>query len=417
MQTLIYFTQTYPGDGFTEQTFVDSELPALLTTFGRIILLPVNPSTRRDGYADRLPAGVEVDWSISESRAMHSRLAKLRWLAHPEVLRAAVDVTREAKTVKQWVKGIFQSLNAMELSRQLRRIIRREGLTPEQTTIYSLWFLNAAAGASRLGREGWKVATRAHLSDLYDDRLIFRSRRVRDRVLRGVGKVISISRRGREYLVQRYPEHAAKFVNIPLGSSRLFEPSLPEARRDGPVRFVTASRMTSLKRLDVVMETLDRVAALLPHMELEWTLIGDGESRPDLERKAGEIRHANLKVRMPGMMRNAEIQRLYAKTPPHWFIMMSESEGMPVSLGEAMSYGVPVLTTDVGDIGEMVTPECALILDADDLDATARRVADLVADDSRRLAMSRAALKHWAQTFDAAKCSLRLAGQEGLQVM
>ena len=90
--------------------------------------------------------------------------------------------------------------------------------------------------------------------------------------------------------------------------------------------------------------------------------------------------------------------------------MMSSSEGIPISMGEAMSYGIPVITTDVGSVGELATPECAVMLPRDiDISETARRLSGIIYDSSLRERMGQAALSRWEEMFDSTSLSERLA--------
>lgn len=47
------------------------------------------------------------------------------------------------------------------------------------------------------------------------------------------------------------------------------------------------------------------------------------------------------------------------------FINVSESEGIPVSIMEALSAGIPILATDVGGTSEAVQDEVGYLLDRD----------------------------------------------------
>jgi glycosyltransferase involved in cell wall biosynthesis len=45
----------------------------------------------------------------------------------------------------------------------------------------------------------------------------------------------------------------------------------------------------------------------------------------------------------------------YRNTPVHLFISTSRSEGVPVSMMEALSFGIPVMATAVGGVPELVS--------------------------------------------------------------
>lgn len=412
-KTLIYCTNGFPGDIYSEKTFVESELQAMRRAFDRIILLPCDRTPRVMGYDKSLPDGVLADWSLMDDRLTHSRLLKIFWIFHPFVLRSLLTMAGEARTPSQWVKGLFQAINTVTIGRVVRKVVRRYGLTPADTVFYSLWFHNSAAAMARIAaKEGWHMATRAHTSDIYDEQMVFRSRRMRDRLLSSVDRVFSISRHGRDYLASRFPRHAAKFMHIPLGSTRIFSPESGE-RETGPRRdetvFLTVARLDPVKRLDLIMDALAEVARRNPTRTISWHVIGDGECMTDLRHKAARISLPNFSVCFEGMLGNREIQRRYAADPPDWFVMMSYSEGVPVSMAEAMSYGVPVISTDVGSVAELADNECAMLLPRDiDAEAAAASLQPVIFDSERRDIMGKAARARWEAGFDSALLSQRV---------
>lgn len=421
MKSLLYITNGYPGDLYSEKMFVDPELRAMLRRFDRVVMLPTVRLPRGSGYADALPPGVSVDWSLCEDRVFSTKLLKAVYLFHPFVLRALRDLKGEARTPQQWLKGAFQAINIIRAGRVIRRVLRRHGMTPADTVLYSLWFGDPASAAARLAlREGWHTVTRAHTSDLYDNRLIFRSRRLRARMLEGMDKVLTISRNGADYLRERYPASAHKIAHVPLGSIHSGGDAPPEvAGKDrDTITLATTARLDPIKCLDLLMDTLDETALRLPRLRLRWVLTGDGECMDALRAQSRRLRAPNLEVVMNGAMDNREIQHFYQTDPPDWYIMMSRSEGMPVSMGEAMSHSIPVITTDVGDIRELVDEDCAIILPAPFTADGAMRttpasyaslIAPVISDRPRRNRMAAAARSRWEKTFDAATLSARTA--------
>lgn len=74
---------------------------------------------------------------------------------------------------------------------------------------------------------------------------------------------------------------------------------------------------------------------------------------------------ANVRVCLKGRLTNDEVHQYYSKKNIDMFINVSASEGLPVSIMEAMSYGVPALATDVGGNSEIVTNETGYLVKAD----------------------------------------------------
>ena len=63
----------------------------------------------------------------------------------------------------------------------------------------------------------------------------------------------------------------------------------------------------------------------------------------------------NIKVNLPGQLSNNEIYKYYQENNVSLFINVSSSEGLPVSIMEACSFGIPIIATDVGGTKEIVS--------------------------------------------------------------
>ena len=73
----------------------------------------------------------------------------------------------------------------------------------------------------------------------------------------------------------------------------------------------------------------------------------------DIKKKA-EVLPANITVNFIGAVSNKEVYDIYASTPFHIFVNVSRSEGIPVSIMEAMSFSIPIIATAVGGTAELV---------------------------------------------------------------
>jgi glycosyltransferase involved in cell wall biosynthesis len=70
------------------------------------------------------------------------------------------------------------------------------------------------------------------------------------------------------------------------------------------------------------------------------------------------------------------VPRFYSNNPVDLFLNVSESEGIPVSIMEAMAAGIPVIATDVGGSAEIVDDSVGTIVPAD---TTAESLAKSIA--------------------------------------
>jgi len=83
------------------------------------------------------------------------------------------------------------------------------------------------------------------------------------------------------------------------------------------------------------------------------------------------------------------------------FVLSSRWEGNPLSVMEAMAAGLPVVSTAVGGVPELVREgETGLLVPSEDAGALARALQALVDDPARRRAMGAAARQHAVAHFD-----------------
>lgn len=416
MNKILFVTNGYPGDVYTEKAFVEPGLKPLLKYFDEIILLPMDRAGTTRGYDRNLSKGVKVDWTLMRDKWVHSKpLKALRYGFHPFVLRSLLDMRGEAHSLKQWTKGFFQAINTVRISQVIKKVAQVHGMTSDNTLLMSMWFLDYTNGLARFAlRHGFRLVTHAHTDDLfYDSRTLFRSMRLRARMLYSIEKVMSISKAGVEYLEKTFPEHSERFVFEPLGSVRNFSPVKKnnlKADASDKIEIFTVARFHPVKRHSLILRVLQSVAVLLPDKEIAWTLVGDGALFDDLQEMARQNEVPNLSVRFLGMLENQDIQKIYATTPPDWFLLMSSSEGLPVAIGEAMSYGIPIICTDVGETRELTGEESGLLLNANDsIEEYAVAIASVLKDPVRKEQMGRAALKRWESTFNADVLALQRA--------
>ena len=116
---------------------------------------------------------------------------------------------------------------------------------------------------------------------------------------------------------------------------------------DNDLVILQVARLDYLKDHPTALRAMKRVTQSLPHARL--VLAGDGPQRADVERQVAELGLAD-KVRILGTRR--DVGRLLAAAD--MFLLSSISEGIPLTLIEAMAAGVPVVSTDVGGVGEVV---------------------------------------------------------------
>lgn len=129
-----------------------------------------------------------------------------------------------------------------------------------------------------------------------------------------------------------------------------------------------------LRAARLVLESYDNVRFLI---------IGDGELRGELERKARDLRIESRVVFM-GFQHN--LQKIYAGLDV--VTLSSYNEGLPVALIEAMSAGKPVISTDVGGVRDLILDGLnGLLVPSNDHQALAEAILYLLRRPERRRMM------------------------------
>lgn len=108
-----------------------------------------------------------------------------------------------------------------------------------------------------------------------------------------------------------------------------------------------------------------RVAQQQPQATL--TIAGAGPERTALGKLCAELEMAD-KVRFVGNIDNTQMRLIFDAS--HIYLNTSRVDNQPVSILEAFACGLPVVSTAVGGIPYMITPEVDGLLAPDDDDAT-----------------------------------------------
>jgi len=223
-----------------------------------------------------------------------------------------------------------------------------------ETILYSFWFdaHTSALIDYKLINSNIKVFTRVHGSDLYENDFDIP---FRNESLRKINKVFLISKYGLKYLSNKYPKYKKKYYFCPLGIED--NNILNKKSKDDVFRIVTCSQIRPLKRLDFIAQTLNQLGKI-SKKKIEWFHIGGGKNIKIFKKKLLKIlSKKKTNLFLLGNLKNKEVFEFYKKKKLDLFLSLSLSEGRPVSMLEAMSVGLPIFSTNVGGVSELVDNE------------------------------------------------------------
>lgn len=348
---LVLFTRHYPyGSG---EEFLEAEIQTAEAFFDWITIV----TTQKEPlFPERcIPANAEVvpvrKGMRGFQRGMYGILCLMKLRFWKELLHAV-------RTTNYSVATIFQQLLIEENAMMFIRHHRKEWIETDSETVYYSYWLGAEFAFENACLNGMKIS-RAHGGDCFYARGYHPYRK---EALRNLDFIFPISEAGRRDLLEYYqdvvPGLEQKIITSHMGI-RIPEEENPVCQGEEKT-IVTCSNMIPLKRLDLMIDALSTIQDIKIH----WIHFGDGplrEKTMDYAReKLGNM--GNICFDFRGYTPNQEIMDFYRTTPVDLFVNCSDVEGIPVSVMEAMAWGIPAIGRKVGGVDELIDSDCGILL-------------------------------------------------------
>ena len=347
MSTLYLFTNHFPYS--FQENFLEDEIVYHSKLFDKIVILSFE---NNDGAMRSVPKNCEVRRvPISKRRIGYI----IKGIFHPRTIGLIIReffrgrVYRSKKRLFSWGSSA-RYLNNCLYNNEVKNAIRE---MRHEDVCYFYWGIGQCLLSIILKNKVHLVSRFHGAWDLWEeDYGDFHA--LRTDVAKSLDKAVFIAHKGEEYFRQRYP--FAHTITIPLGSidQGLQLPS----PNDGILRVVSCSTVYPLKRVSLIFEVLNSMT----DYRIEWTHLGGGSHFIELKEKVDSEKREHLTVVLTGMMSHDKIMSFYKTHHFDLFINLSTNEGVPVSIMEAMSFGIPIVATDVGCTSEEVVPEVGILV-------------------------------------------------------
>lgn len=120
--------------------------------------------------------------------------------------------------------------------------------------------------------------------------------------------------------------------------------------------FLTVSYFIPVKRMEFFCNAF--ISFHKEHPNWKWIAVGGGDDVIFSKvRKMLKENNVSDSVHLMGPISNSELIQLYRTNHFAFFVNTSSSEGLPVSIMEAQSFGIPCIAPNVGGISEIVNKE------------------------------------------------------------
>ncbi len=181
-----------------------------------------------------------------------------------------------------------------------------------------------------------------------------------------------------------------------------FSQRAPQAQ---PLRLLCVGRLTPAKGQILLVQACARLRD--EGLDFSLTLVGDG---PDRERIAQAVQELDLgaQIQLTGALNQAQVRAQFASADI--FVLPSLAEGIPVVLMEAMSSGVPCVSTPVNGIPELIQHgHSGLLATPGDVDSLSEQLRRLLLEPALRVALAQTARAKVLSDFDLARNVLQLS--------
>lgn len=340
--------------GQMQDSFFEDEI-TWLKRHANLKIIPVARKKYRSRHSRYKSFEKEV---ITFGNAGESNLKKLRWLVGSSwhLLKALFYEYKLAFIEKRAIQ-IFAKISREGLKAWVWSISQvSPGTIQRPRVIYSLWAGTPGLCALLLSHHfRCGLVIRYHGQDLYEDSRGFVpfNRYVSQR--RNVTNVF-LGKSAMQYFQNEVSPSVANGVVVPLSVQNLIQ-----AKWGGDpssLRVLTISNDVLLKRIDLIHQCLIRLAES-ENISIEWEHAG--KLRADTTQILKNNSN-NLRFKFLGEMEQSKLRTYMATSDFSFLLSLSESEGMPYSMTQSLSLGIPVISTKVGAIQDIAAIDDSFLL-------------------------------------------------------
>lgn len=407
MKKLYLSTEGFPY-GTTEKSFILPELEELCKFFEVVIISHAKDMVYREKKNETLLSRTVKVYNIDVKLQWYKRIFYgFRFFFDRDGWHEIEDIMRSKEKI---FYRLYQSIGFYALALENYRMMREIGLLQEDenAVYYSYWYFYYTYSLTRHTAEypNVKLVTRTHGFDLYEERYNGGRQPFKKIMDVALDKIVFISEHGKKYYLKRWGGNEKKKYTLSyLGSKRETLVPLRQDMLSSEKQFclVSCSALIPLKRVELIVRALS-----LLEEEIEWIHFGDGPDKKKLLIMANRLLGAkrNISWQIKGFIPNEDIQNFYAIKYVHCFITTSETEGLPVSIQEAISFGIPFIATNVGGIPELFNDNGILLNKNPSVEEVAEAIRKIIHMEKKEYEICRKnSFEIWERKYDAKKNS------------
>jgi glycosyltransferase involved in cell wall biosynthesis len=347
---LILLTNGFPYE--KGEQFLETEIEYLAKHFRKIYIYPIS----WNGEERKVPQNVEI---IKFNKGLKFSVKKLFFKRLKVVLNFLFSefiAPKRRKYYKGKFKFYFDSfMGILNDANNFHYHLKTSYSSDIQ--IYSYWFGpwgSIMAIVNDISYDKIKFITRVHGYDYDVNRYEKKFIPFRNYQMKHLKAIYTVSTFAKNRIFSEY----SNFKNIEvqrLGVNSFGVNHMNLSNNE--ICIVSCSNLIPLKRVHLIVEILSKI-----ERPLKWVHFGDGPLMSEIKSKS-ELMLPNCNVIFKGFVPNIEVLEFYMNNYVDMFINVSEFEGIPVSIMEAISFGIPVVGCEICGVPEIVTEKTGILLD------------------------------------------------------
>jgi len=344
---LIYFTNSFPyNDQYTEIPFLQNEIPFLSNEFD-IHIVPARDEGEKHKVDNEIIILNTLAQDLRKARSKKLFIKFIKSFRYTSFIKELFKC-RKLRHITNLVTDTNDIITFFTWADYNQNLFNQKKIIA-----YTYWSNAITSGLIYFRKKNkldFKIISRAHGADLYIERRGFIP--YYQHRLKYIDKLFLVSKAGRDYLVNKYPEFTKKYYVSYLGTKNM--DITYNKKLDNPILIVSCSTINEIKRVDIIFKSLMILATQNQGVNFKWVHLGGGHLMDKLKKLINDNGTPNLSVDITGILSNDEIHSFYKNGFVYCFVHASESEGLPISFMEAQSYGIPIISTNVGGVSEIV---------------------------------------------------------------
>ena len=354
---VILFTLYYPftHQGVSYDLYVKNEVDELSANFDSVEIISL--SKGHDGKLDVQENVIVRNLSSSVSFWDKCKLIQIMWkdyfISELHNLKSLYDRNISLALLKSI--SIY-AIKAEKQSIFLEDILKNLDFDQTDVWVYAYWNLEEAL-ASILLEKNYPIKTviRTHSLDLYFDRVPERYLPFRRYTYFKSDLFTFISEQGMKYFFDTHKITPNLFPKAFVSRIGIKNNDVLYKHDFSRLVILSNAWIRPLKRIDLLIQSL----ALINDISIDWIHVGDDygtNNFPHIKSLATELldKKENIDYQFMGRKNLDELFKVFAERKINLLINLSSTEGTPVSMMEALSFGVPIIGTAVGGVPEIV---------------------------------------------------------------